>query len=668
MPTMILDKTPSDKSEALIFENLKASRARDWIVFHSVKVNNPAHEVRMREIDFIILMPKLGSVICLEVKKGGYSARADLTPRSSAFEQSETAMFALKGDPRFKKHFENSSILSLGFANAFVTANISLNKEERRRQTKRGALIMNGGLVIEQTDAQTSENLYSKLNTYADLMRKKSVKSKEAEKKFQDKLQEATFNLQKDLETTMTVTIGPASTQTIRCSDLEVLREELIALTEQQKIVFETVRINNHCVVDGAAGTGKTVLALELAKQYYDEGKSVALLHSNLNLSNRFERWAETLLKKDKGLFATGTPVTLLKRAFQDESAFMGKHRKRLADRPNLEESLKSGRYLDAGWKPFIDETLEDLGDRRIFDYLIVDEAQNLCHEVFLKLMDAVLKGGLADGKWVMFGDFANQNIVAPRFKDKGDETKDDEAKDLNAKLKDLKDFRFPWKWKDLKDFRFPWRTNGISWSNLKLSINCRNTQEIIARIDVCIKIKSLTLPGVHGPEVQFEYIPSTKRRRELGNKLHYLVSSLKKREFDPGQIIVLTCGGDHEFNADRSYDGWHPLKISGATRDQEDGSVESVVQVHHTSSPKAKLRYSDVYDFQGLESDVVILILPAAKQVDEKGMVIVSDSEEMERMFYIGMSRAKAMLIIVAERSYEELLEPPSDQSARTN
>ena len=44
----------------------------------------------------------------------------------------------------------------------------------------------------------------------------------------------------------------------------------------------------------------------------------------------------------------------------------------------------------------------------KFFDYLIVDEAQNLSDEVFLKLIDTVLKGKLANGRWAMFGDFEN--------------------------------------------------------------------------------------------------------------------------------------------------------------------------------------------------------------------------------------------------------------------
>ena len=166
-----------------------------------------------------------------------------------------------------------------------------------------------------------------------------------------------------------------------------------------------------------AAGTGKTVLAMDLARrQCEEEGKSVALLCSNPYLSRRFERWAETLSSDKGGRVVAGTPARLPSWGFKHDDALKDRHRERLARSPGLEESLKRGYHLDDKWHSFIDETVADLGAGGIFDYLIVDEAQNLCDEIFLKLMNALLKDGLADGHWTMFGDFTNQRIVASRF------------------------------------------------------------------------------------------------------------------------------------------------------------------------------------------------------------------------------------------------------------
>ena len=74
-------------------------------------------------------------------------------------------------------------------------------------------------------------------------------------------------------------------------------------------------------------------------------------------------------------------------------------------------------------------------------------------------------------------------------------------------------------------------------------------------------------------------------------------------------------------------------------------------------------LRYSNIYDFQGLESDVAILVIPKPdEQIVIGGGVTLPREEHLRKMLYTGMSRAKAMLIIVAHESYEEYLEllPP--------
>ena len=126
---------------------------------------------------------------------------------------------------------------------------------------------------------------------------------------------------------------------------------------------------------------------------------------------------AETLSGNSKGKIIAGTPAKLPLRVFREGSSLNEKHQGRIGASPDLEGSLKLG-YVNDGWQQFITETIEDLGtleQGRLFDYLIVDEAQNLCDEMFLNLQNALLEGGLKDGRWIMFGDFTNQNIVAPK-------------------------------------------------------------------------------------------------------------------------------------------------------------------------------------------------------------------------------------------------------------
>ena len=600
MPIMIPDEISTDtpESEKIIFETLKHTDyagARDWVVFHSVHVDFPPGTATPREIDFVILNRRYCSVICLEVKGGYYNVSkrqwyraSSKTPLNSPPpDQAVTAMYNLKN-----AHFSSQKTLSLGCAVAFTDVNIS------------GDMPKSLALLIGADDARDHVELSKRLEDYAEKLSVKNGDDLQAQIDLE--------NLQSELEgnVVMEPRLRP---DTIFRQDLETLRPQLLRLTAEQKSSLDIARLNPRCVFDGAAGTGKTVLAMELARQHCEAGETVALLCSNPILNDRFRRWADKLSNASSGTVVAGTPVTLPFTVFKENRDLMAKHRQRRKDSPDLEKSLKFGQ-LDSKWEKFIDETVQDLGQKGFFDYLIVDEAQNLCDEMFLKLMNALLKDGLADGRWAMFGDFVNQNIVS----------------------RDLKGM-------DMLDKFYPARAS--------LQTNCRNTHEIAAAVAKFVDINSPPISGVHGPLVQLEYFGD---QTDLGNFLERLVDSLKGRDFQSQQIILLSYDTGEEFDTERRYGGW---SLKNIDRESAKGKDPILVQGGQDNT----LRYSDVYDFQGLESEVAILVLPVTKRMAHlAGSVVLPNFDHMRKVLYIGMSRAKAMLIIVADERYKRFLEPP--------
>ena len=241
-----------------------------------------------------------------------------------------------------------------------------------------------------------------------------------------------------------------------------------------------------------------------------------------------------------------GTPATLPSYAL--DSASLNRHQQRLDDSPDLEKSLKFG-YLEAKWSSFVNETVKDLGPEGIFDYLIVDEAQNLCNEVFLTLMNKLLKSGLTEGRFTMFGDFENQNILF--YSDIEDER--DGRDNLNDFIKGCD------KSSDLPERR-------------ELKTNCRNTHQIVTKTSELTELGSLPLSGVYGPDVQIEFFSG----KEWKEQLDCLVRDLKEREFQSRQIILLAS--DDKFNMDMdSCGGWKLFNIREASSNG--------------------LRYSNIYD-----------------------------------------------------------------------
>ena len=588
IPPEIRDDAPMWEKE--IFETLKPiAQSRNWVVLHSILIDSI-------KIDFVIFIPDLCSIICIKVVQDNNL--------EAALSESKEDMKALK--ERFKtSYFGNYSSLLLGYN------------------------------VVSLDDPPDDIGL--KLTNYAneicsDEVRKIISNWEDADNI--EKYQKAQLMLN-ELRTELVSTNETITTiATIFHDNLETHRPQLLRLTDDQLKVLQLVGCQppsvisaesddqitisddiekyDRVVVDGVAGTGKTVLAIEIARQRWEAGETVGLLCSNPYLSHRFTSWAETLSDDNGGKVIAGTPATLPSQVFGENQDIAAKHQQRLDDSPDLEGSLKLG-YLDNGWQQFIAETLEDLDaleQEPVFDYLIVDEAQNLCGEVFLRLQNALLKGGLKNGHWIMFGDFINQNIVSPEIGQNG--------KKALESFGDLK-------WED--------------WEDATLETNCRNTHEITEKTFKLVGIPSPPMSGVYGPHVQIEYFETQEK---LGDIIDELILDWQNRRFQSRQIILLSSGTGDEFNITRGYSGWKLLNIARGTSPGTD-----------------TLRYSDVYDFQGLESDLAILVLPQTEdQVQLVGGLTLPREKHLRRVLYTGMSRAKAMLVIVADERWRSILE----------
>lgn len=630
MATMIPDRIPDDapESERVIFDILRNSThpdAKYWTVFCGAFADNPANPMRPRELDFVIFMEEdYCSVIYLEAKGGHYeirdfswySASSGQLASPNPPEQARSGMYAFRN--QFENpYFRGDSLISLGCAVAFTDWDVAFR--ERPRELAE---------LITRRDARDEARLIERLSEYADNLRGDHVKARLRDNQaYCD-----TLNSMKNLRSDFIRAYMPFEEQEedpvrIASVEIETLRLRLLELTIEQKLSLGMIELNDRNVIDGAAGTGKTVLAMELAKRRCEAGESVALLCSNSNLSARFERWVETLPKEGDGRIVTGTPATLPLKVLSGEARL--RHQRRLDESPDLEGRLRRG-FLSGEWEGFVEETVADLEDVELFDYLVVDEAQNLCDEVFLRLQDALLKGGIITGRWAMFGDFVNQKLIRDSVEGDGKEA--------------------------LREW-VRTRVNGLfdtNWSNSFLEINCRNTQEIADEVAKLVRIESPPRRGVHGPLVQTRYY---RTREELEETLDGLTRDWHEIGYQSRQMIVLSSGGATELDASRSYGGWELQNIRDAelATPQE---LEEVMWVSGDTSPRT-LRYSEVYDFQGLESDLAILVLPVTKdQVVLAGGVTLPYEDHLNRVLYTGMSRATTMLIIVAHESYRGILE----------
>ena len=75
---------------------------------------------------------------------------------------------------------------------------------------------------------------------------------------------------------------------------IDDVRKQLNDLTKEQRIALDVLRDSERVIVDGGAGTGKTLLAIEAAQRMAHEGKRVLFLCYNKLLAARIEARIES--------------------------------------------------------------------------------------------------------------------------------------------------------------------------------------------------------------------------------------------------------------------------------------------------------------------------------------------------------------------------------------
>lgn len=269
-----------------------------------------------------------------------------------------------------------------------------------------------------------------------------------------------------------------------RISDNQKQIEEF---TQEQFKVLDFTDFNDRCLIEGQAGTGKTIIALELARRRIKDGKKVGFFCFNQMLGEKLNK--------------------SLRKVFNYENEFYaGTLHKYLLNQVSTEDTLNFDDEFYSEKLPI--EYLiqnESISEEDKFDEIIMDEAQDLIIENYLQVFDWMLKGGIRNGKWTMFGDFTNQAIYINN--------------PIAAK-------------KSLSEYAF--------FSNVPpLKLNCRNTKRISKHNTLVTGVElpefsTFTLPG-NSIDVQ---CPASNKQQDLvENHIRKLIDS----GIEPQKISLLS-------------------------------------------------------------------------------------------------------------------------------
>lgn len=595
IPTELRPGAP--RSERLVFKQLREGPA-EWVVLCSVEV--PVLDGDPKEIDFLIMIPDQ-AVICLEVKgDSSYRVRDGVwfsgrrRVNQLPFDQARDEMYALRDYLKSEFPTDNEiCYVPLDFAVMFT--NTVWPQGAKKPPTRQ---------FFDSSVLQTDGELVNRLNRFARQIGRRGNRSKPTPIVL-DRIRQ---RLMPDLAMQYAWVLGP---------DLGRIDRELLELTSEQFACLKLVQDDNgnirnpRVLFTGGAGTGKTILAMQLAKDRLQAGDKVALICHSPVLGNRIRDQlpGEVDAGNIRAVVHDNRSVpTQLSRRFDRTMA--------QATNPAQEREI---------FYRFGVEAIASLEEQ--WDFLIIDELQYFFSQSWLNLIDLGLKGGLNNGSWAMFADFENQNwgVEASLAVGRRDGW-------------DIGDYL------DAKDILTSICHNG--WVKAPpLTINCRNSANIAKEAALLAgkETGNLLNTAVEGPNVVYDFFSDDEEMLQILDRHAALLS---QEHVPAGKISVVSTHRPDSLHGSQC----GPWRLWPRSFDREfyppDNRWLSTYPVHM---------------FAGMESDVIIALIPGGIPAGFEGQENVF-IDILHQQIYVAMTRAKGKLIIVAHGSYKDLLDASND------
>jgi len=505
------------RSEIRCWNELKNLPA-DWTVFSRINyLNTEGEKRRDGEADFILLNPKIG-LLFIEVKGSEFDKRDDgwffktengWENRPDPFEQARSASYSIT---KFLKN-KIPSLPHIAFGTAVIFTDVEV--EDDLGADARKEIIIDCTEInrIGERVNEITKNFTSKSN-FSD----QDIKNIENElvKSRRGKINEK---------------------QSINQIDGDILD-----LSDQQYKILDILSKQKRAVIQGVAGSGKTIIAREYALRQSAQGKRVLLLCYNDLLGIELEE----IFSDDENITANnfhsfGTKIA--KEAKIDQNEF-------------ADGDERSEEFLQNGISDLIAAAASKLG--RSYDALVIDEAQ----------------------------DFRKNWIAS-----------------LECLLEDLEE-------SPIFLFLDPQqRFGGEEWINpfpkeqpYLLTESWRNSHAIARKVQKVFDLEFTLNGSAEGTEPEWV---STETDDETVQQVEECLNDLiVNKEIEADQIAILTGNNN----------------LAEVLREKE----------------KFGVTIETIRKFKGLDQTVVILALPVETKSDDKNLA------------YVGMSRARAKLIVV--------------------
>ncbi|SFK75613.1 Part of AAA domain-containing protein [Paenibacillus sp. 1_12] len=467
------DERNTSDGEIKLFNALR-KLPDEFVVLHSLGMANHRSKV-FSEIDFVIICKE--GILCLEVKGGNVFRREgawhfvdrygnENVKTKGPFDQVVGGMYSLRD--HLKKHFGYSHTIT----NAMHACGVAFPDIPF---AQKGPDII-PEIVYDMRNKESQIHDYVK--TVFGYWRSKTIEKHGFEPGKIDLRQ---------IDVLLNYLRGDFGYVSSLNHIIEQTEKNLLKLTEEQIDRLSMASENPRILLQGGAGTGKTLLALEHAKRAVACGKRVMYICFNKKLHQhlryRIEQTDSWVLQgMHSGHFHGVLSDMLLEMQVQ------------LPDK--TDESI----YFEKDLPEAFCDAAATYGFER-YDLVVVDEGQDLLRYEYLMCFDQMVKGGLKEGEWhIAYDPF--QNIYNP---------------ELQNGLDLLKDF---------------------AYIKLKLDTNCRNTRPIGIQNMLMTGVPPAKTFKVDGLGVEVEaYEDSTDQRIKLLKRVRNLLGQGAK----PGSIQILS-------------------------------------------------------------------------------------------------------------------------------
>jgi hypothetical protein len=533
MPTHVPHEATASEKE--VFEIIRdANESTEYVCLHSLGIAR--HERKdYAEADFVLIGPP--GIFCLEVKGGLVSRNEGLwqigwpgktySSAEGPFKQAQGERWALLDYLNEHLHFNVRSQLIFGWGVIFPDIVFDLEDPE-----------WDNRVIYDQRDKKDSFVRYVERLAQYFRMRHQETGKTQPPQLTPTRIREIVACLRPNFD------VVPSISGLLGESE-----RELLSLSADQFKVLDLAlnESNPRILCIGAAGSGKTVIAMEAARRLAASGRKVLLLCYNHNL--------ERFLRHDIADARANVTISTVHRFLSD-----------LIKKGGFGEQLASARAQYSPDKLFSDiypnlfesaaVALVEDNSLPQFNTLIIDEAQDVLETPVLNCLDLILENGLSRGRWLICLDNGLQAEIYGRMDSK--------------LLLHLKSF---------------------GAATVLLNENFRNPQTIVDEMCAITRASRPICKRTFPSPVEYRVYESDK---EQGKKLRALLIEILRGGIHPRHITILSAKA-----RDKAVVTRYPPDV---------GKPICFVDADSEQCPQDAITAATISGFKGLENEFIIL------------------------------------------------------------